>query len=199
MIGDIGLLIGILLLFPIMPVCAQDDSSSKNDEYHTEICSLYESYLSNTQWLSFTQRVEAACGIRTQESRRLLMAVTAITNELATKKAEYKAAFGHAFSTQSCSCAVNIFTISTDINDSTALIEALCNTTANLTDYEKDMKNIRSEMTKAGYAPKPIQKYQWTRDRMYLKETVTALSKVYKTRTGRTYVNSICAGSNLSE
>lgn len=193
MISDIGLLIGILLFIPIMPVCAQDGSSSKNDEYHTEICSLYESYLSNTQWLSFTQRVEAACGIRTQESRRLSMAVTAIANELATKKAEYKAAFGHAFSTQSCSCAVNIFTISTDINDSTALIEALCNTTANLTDYEKDMKSIRSEMTKAGYAPKPAQKYQWTRDRLFLKESVVSLRKAYLSAVGHEFNQTTCA------
>jgi len=183
----------ILILFcSIANGQTQEPGLSDDFEYRSEICSLNESLITNRQWLSFIQRVEAACGIRTQESAGYSMAVTAIANEIASKKSEYKAAFGRAFSTQSCSCKVDIFTMSADVNDTSALSEALCNATGNLANYEKDMKNIRAEMAQIGFAPKPAQKYQWTRERMFLKETVSVLSKAYKARTGKSFAGSNC-------
>jgi hypothetical protein len=174
---------------------SQEDSDYALASLHDEICGLNESLATTRQWLAFVTRVEAASGVQSEERRQYAMSANLMSNEMATLKSAYRKETGKSFDVSSCNCKADIFLSGVEPHDTAGLERALCDATNNLAEYEEDLKNIRSEMAQVGYSARPLQRYQWTRDKMFLKETIAALKKSYLRLAGRSLSSSSCSNS----
>jgi hypothetical protein len=188
-----------ILLF-LIPLFAQENEIS-NSEFDSvasrdEICSLQQSLREQSQWLSFTRHVESTCGIKTDEGKQLALACNEIANELAVKKRNYKSLAGRFFNEKSCELTEDIFLYDVDITDSAAIISSICYNLKNLSEHKKSLKNIQSQYNALGRSLKTSERYQWTRDRIFLEQSLEVLKKAYKTRTGRGFNKADCGNDD---